>query len=532
MDPLQDTADATVDLFAGRQQEQRQQQSRKRSNRQYQQHSQDMSQQTQTVSQQQQQQQPLLNQSHEPQDSQQYTQMFLDNVIQEKYQLDPSLQLDLFPYSKQDDLFSNLPMKYQLDLAQPQYSADAPLYFPERSTDELTRRNENSYSPSSFSLPDTFESEDADSSINDNINNIRNVFSGSYTNLNNMDTLGMAKNFAVAESSSLELGDEMKVQIPQKVNAKEASLADQHVEQLTLTKKRRSSKGPPHKKRKSMGKSWKEEESDMLQENIDRYPTSVCNRCKKIFAQMDSRIYRNCMHCRKLQRGRSKRWQKKTRNKPGVCRRCGTSLGPDEAKYVQCRQCRDSLRLRKQKRAAEGKCVHCSGPNDDLSGKYRVCSKCRKREKLIREIRGQTGSCSKCGQPLGTAVQAVKTCKRCRATRHSAKIVRSVSMNVTARIDGFDGHVDPFGYPSDPSGSTESVNNNQPGASHSRRFYSEPPSDCISDFEPTMSSPTSQLKRRESLSTTRANAEMSPIFVDDLIMPHLPQDTHTDSVSR
>ncbi|KAF6014259.1 hypothetical protein HII13_000604 [Brettanomyces bruxellensis] len=475
-------------------------------------------------------QQQSSDQSHDQQDSRQYSQMFPDNVIQEKYQLDPSLQFDLIPYNKQDELFSNLPMKYQLDLAQPQYSADAPLYFPQTSTDELTRRNENANSPSSFSLPDTFESEDADLSINESINNIRNAFSSSYTNLNSMDSMAIARNFSVPETSSLELGGEIKAATGLRADLKESLLVEGCADEASLVKKLKPDGKKLHRKGKSVKERVKEEEADMFSENLSKYPTGVCNRCKKTFAQMGTRSYRNCMHCRKLQRGRSKRWQLKIRNKVGLCRRCGARLGPEEANYVQCRQCRSALRLRKHRRATEGKCVHCSGPNEDLSGKYKVCSKCRKREKLIREIRRQTGMCNKCGRLLSGADQGFKSCKRCRATRHGRKIVRSMSMNLTTRMEGVDIHLDSLEYPNETAGGNES-NNNQQGSSRSRRFFSEPPSECIPDFEPTIASPSSQMRRRESVSTVHQNAEMSPIFVDDLIMPHLPQDTHPDTAS-
>lgn len=96
--------------------------------------------------------------------------------------------------------------------------------------------------------------------------------------------------------------------------------------------------------------------------------SSSCSRCKKDFTQpvSESKTFKLCTHCRDLQRQRSRRWQKKTKNKLGACRRCGSDIPLDQQKFVLCPNCRQNLRSRKASRAAQKKCVHCSGPLDSL----------------------------------------------------------------------------------------------------------------------------------------------------------------------
>lgn len=87
--------------------------------------------------------------------------------------------------------------------------------------------------------------------------------------------------------------------------------------------------------------------------------TTPCLRCKKDFEQAmlytklgKLRLFKLCLHCRELQRHRLARWQKKTKEKGGACRRCGTEIDSDE--FVLCLKCRQKLRHHKaQKRAEE-----------------------------------------------------------------------------------------------------------------------------------------------------------------------------------
>lgn len=120
-----------------------------------------------------------------------------------------------------------------------------------------------------------------------------------------------------------------------------------------------------------------EEPDDYKPENLIKYQTSCCNRCKRKFAQIGPKAYRMCSLCRSKQRQRSRKWQLKTRKKEGVCRRCGSKISKELTHFVLCAKCRRSLRARKAKRAKLGRCVHCSGPNNDSMGKYKVCKRCR-----------------------------------------------------------------------------------------------------------------------------------------------------------
>lgn len=170
---------------------------------------------------------------------------------------------------------------------------------------------------------------------------------------------------------------------------------------------------------------------------------SKCSRCKKDFVQKlimpkdttgesgaQPKVYKLCHHCRDLQRQRSRRWQKKTKDKQGACRRCGTEIPPEEQKYVLCPQCRENLRIRKANRAAQGKCVHCLGPINALiikdegeegarrsssSGSYKVCQRCRENDKIRRTNLERMGNCNRCAKALSPSEQGKhKVCLSCR----------------------------------------------------------------------------------------------------------------------
>lgn len=156
---------------------------------------------------------------------------------------------------------------------------------------------------------------------------------------------------------------------------------------------------------------------DLLADNLEKYPTAVCNRCKKEFAQMAAKQYRMCKHCRELQRLRSRRWQLRTKNKGGVCRRCATKIEPDpQNNFVLCLQCREKLRSRKVHRAENGKCIHCSGPNEEGSN-YKVCRRCRNKDRLRRVELERMGACNRCSQTLDEDDKGYKLCRACRAKK-------------------------------------------------------------------------------------------------------------------
>lgn len=170
--------------------------------------------------------------------------------------------------------------------------------------------------------------------------------------------------------------------------------------------------------------------------------SSKCSRCKKDFVQRlimpkdsngdsgaEPKVYKLCHHCRDLQRQRLRRWQKKTKDKQGACRRCGTEIPPEEQKYVLCPQCRENLRIRKANRAAQGKCVHCSGPINALIikeegedgrrsltlGSYKVCQRCRENDKIRRTNLERMGNCNRCAKALLPSEQGKhKVCLSCR----------------------------------------------------------------------------------------------------------------------
>lgn len=169
---------------------------------------------------------------------------------------------------------------------------------------------------------------------------------------------------------------------------------------------------------------------------------SSCSRCKKDFVQpiivpldntkalAEPKIFKLCQHCRDLQRQRSRRWQKKTKDKRGACRRCGAEIPPEEQKFVLCPSCRQNLRTRKANRAAQGKCVHCSGPldasiitdkkdaNANKSGNYKVCQRCRENDKIRRTNLERMGNCNRCAKALDPEDQGKhKVCLSCRSRK-------------------------------------------------------------------------------------------------------------------
>lgn len=186
---------------------------------------------------------------------------------------------------------------------------------------------------------------------------------------------------------------------------------------------------------------------------------SQCTRCKKDFVQVitvpkennnsfnfkpssgQSKVFKLCHHCRELQRQRSRRWQMKTKDKKGVCRRCGTEIPFNEQKFVLCPSCRLNLRTRKASRASQGKCIHCSSPMEDgfasdeisleesssvdeydkrspKSTSFRVCQKCRGKDKLRRHNLQQMGYCNRCTKALSANDHGkYKLCADCRAKK-------------------------------------------------------------------------------------------------------------------
>ncbi|CAI5755926.1 unnamed protein product [Candida verbasci] len=209
---------------------------------------------------------------------------------------------------------------------------------------------------------------------------------------------------------------------------------------------------------------------------------SSCTRCNKEFDQpviipkvndasgsskslTTPKIFKLCQHCRDLQRQRSRRWQKKTKDKLGVCRRCGSDIPIEERKFVLCPSCRQNLRTRKANRAAQGKCVHCSGPLDasillkdekgnivteNLSGgnnpihdengneilasrktkgnanNYKVCQRCRENDKIRRTNLEKMGNCNRCTKALDpNDYGRHKVCSNCRSKKKKTTTTKS-----------------------------------------------------------------------------------------------------------
>ena len=152
---------------------------------------------------------------------------------------------------------------------------------------------------------------------------------------------------------------------------------------------------------------------DSILENLEKYPTADCNRCKRKFARLGDKVFKMCEHCRVLQRQRSKRWQRRTKQKDGVCTRCGTDLSEAASNYSLCQHCRDMLRSKKANRYLEGRCVHCSGANDE-EGTFKVCKRCREKDKLRRLALEQEGLCNRCSYGLPKDEKGHKICQSCR----------------------------------------------------------------------------------------------------------------------
>ncbi|CDK24287.1 unnamed protein product [Kuraishia capsulata CBS 1993] len=169
----------------------------------------------------------------------------------------------------------------------------------------------------------------------------------------------------------------------------------------------------------------------------DHHVLGVCSRCKKTFIQSLDKFFRLCSHCRELQRERSKRWQMRTKEKVGACRRCGVDIDGNNDQFVLCASCRMNLRARKSTRAVQGKCVHCSGPNDSRF-QYKVCSRCRQNDKIRRSNLERQGACNRCAKPLEGEDKDRKVCSKCRTRkkRGSVKTPGSKKEDDSLQADG------------------------------------------------------------------------------------------------
>ncbi|KAK6460109.1 hypothetical protein DFJ63DRAFT_338063 [Scheffersomyces coipomensis] len=215
----------------------------------------------------------------------------------------------------------------------------------------------------------------------------------------------------------------------------------------------------------------------------DQMLRSSCSRCKKEFDQhiiipqqrlgsgnkflAEPKIFKLCHHCRELQRQRSRRWQKKTKDKQGVCRRCGSEIPPEEQKFVLCPSCRQNLRTRKANRAAQGKCVHCSGPLDasiitdqkvdensttssttttttttttnnsskTSKANYKVCQRCRENDKIRRTNLEKLEKCNRCAKTLDEFDRGKhKVCSNCRNKKrrlHQSQSQSNINTGIT-----------------------------------------------------------------------------------------------------
>lgn len=163
--------------------------------------------------------------------------------------------------------------------------------------------------------------------------------------------------------------------------------------------------------------------------NVISNNVSKCNRCKKDFSQIGTKSFKMCEQCRISQRQRSRRWQRRTKQKDGVCTRCATILPVESKKYVLCQHCRDMLRSRKANRYLEGKCVHCSGPNDE-EGIYKVCKRCRERDRLRRLTLENAGFCNRCSQKLDDDQKQHKICFNCRLKKKRSNTINNTDLSV------------------------------------------------------------------------------------------------------
>lgn len=165
---------------------------------------------------------------------------------------------------------------------------------------------------------------------------------------------------------------------------------------------------------------------DVLIENLKKFPTSNCTRCKKDFAQLGPKPFKRCNHCRELQRLRTKRWQIETRQKEGACSRCRTVLS--DTTFSLCPKCRGYLRINKETRLLKGKCVHCSAPNEECDV-YKVCKKCRTKDRTRRLTLEQEGLCIRCTTPLSKDGSDKKLCFSCKLKK------RAFSASNNTKID-------------------------------------------------------------------------------------------------
>ncbi|KAI5948898.1 hypothetical protein KGF57_005091 [Candida theae] len=181
---------------------------------------------------------------------------------------------------------------------------------------------------------------------------------------------------------------------------------------------------------------------------------SQCTRCKKDFVQIvnipteggndmngkaagggQTKLFKMCAHCRELQRQRSRRWQMKTKDRKGFCRRCGTEIPVKDQNFVLCANCRSNLRTRKSDRSLQGRCINCSSSMDSESNTpdgsfpkdikdprpssskptHRVCSHCRGKDKHRRYKLEQMGVCNRCAKTLDPHEYGeYKLCAECR----------------------------------------------------------------------------------------------------------------------
>lgn len=141
-----------------------------------------------------------------------------------------------------------------------------------------------------------------------------------------------------------------------------------------------------------------------------------CNRCEKDFVQKKARdqksargrvgrvprLYKLCEHCREMGKGRSRRWQMRTREHGGLCRRCGLELETTDGEFVLCVKCRQAFRDRKHRRITEGKCIQCCEPlAEPITGS------------MAEQMAGPDSEGAGLEKPLQ------RRCQKCREARHA-----------------------------------------------------------------------------------------------------------------
>lgn len=150
--------------------------------------------------------------------------------------------------------------------------------------------------------------------------------------------------------------------------------------------------------------------------------SGTCSRCKKVFEQEEERFYKLCPHCRELQRQRSKRWQLRTKEKVGVCTRCGTNIPEDQNQFVLCPNCRISLRSKKVSRGLLSKCIHCASALD-ADCKFKVCDRCRDNDRSRRRNLELNGFCVRCAKSLLNEAGKSKICEMCKDRRNNPNLM-------------------------------------------------------------------------------------------------------------